>query len=110
MSIFYIIIGISHFLFSECYMQIVPPIIPFKLDLVYISGFFEILFGFLLIFKRLRFIISWLIILLLIAVYPANIYLAITNGQALNISPFIAWLRLPLQFAFIFIAYWHSKD
>lgn len=110
MSIFYILIGISHFFIAEWYMQIIPPIFPFKLELVYISGFFEIVFGFLLIFKRVRFIISWLIILLLIAVYPANIYLAISNGQALNISPFIAWLRLPLQFVFIFVAYWHSKD
>ena len=110
MSIFYVIIGISHFFFSELYMQIIPPVIPFKLALVYISGFLEILFGSLLIFKRVRFIISWLIILFLIAVFPANIYLAVTNGQALNISPYIAWLRLPFQFAFIFIAYWHSKD
>jgi len=104
------IIGASHFYISEWYVKIVPPIFSHKLELVYLSGFFEILFGFLLLFKRLRFTISWLIILLLIAIYPANIYLAMTGGNALNISPFMAWLRLPFQFFFIFIAYWHSKD
>jgi uncharacterized membrane protein len=47
--------------------------------------------------------------MLLIAVYPANIYLAQTNGAAMDISATIAWARLPIQFIFIGIAYWHSK-
>ena len=47
--------------------------------------------------------------LLLIAVFPANIYLAQTNGAALNTSPAMAWLRLPFQAVFIALAYWHSK-
>mgnify|MGYP003307792475 CR=1 FL=1 len=41
------------------------------------------------------------LILLLVLVYPANIYLAYTNGAALDTSPFIAWGRLPFQFVFI---------
>lgn len=110
MSIFYTIVGISHFFISEWYVKIVPPIFSYKLELVYLSGFFEVLFGILLLVKRIRFIISWLIILLLILVYPANIYLAMTNGDALNISPFMAWIRLPFQLFFILIAYWHSKN
>ncbi len=52
---------------------------------------------------------TWGLILLLIAVYPANIYLAQTNGAAMNTTPLIAWGRLPFQFVFIGIAYWHSK-
>ena len=83
-------------------------IFSYKLELVYLSGFFEVLFGILLLVKRIRFIISnYIIILLLILVYPANIYLAMTNGDALNISPFMAWIRLPFQLFFILIAYWH---
>jgi len=77
--------------------------------LVYISGFFEIVFGFLLLINSTRYYAAWGLILLLIAVYPANIYLAQTNGAAMNTTPLIAWGRLPFQFVFIGLAYWHSK-
>jgi len=109
MGIFYIIVGIHHFIDPEWYVQIVPPPLPFKSTLVYISGFFEILLGSLLFFKKKRFLAGWGLIFLLIAVYPANIYLALTNGQAINTTPFIAWIRLPFQFVFIGLAYWHTK-
>ena len=52
-----------------------PSYLAYQLELVYLSGFFEILFGVLLIFKVTRFYAAWGIILLLIAVFPANIYL-----------------------------------
>ena len=86
-----------------------PPVLPYKLALVYISGFFEITFGVLLLFPSLRYFAGWGLILLLIAIFPANIYLAQTNGAALNTTPLIAWGRLPFQFVFIAIAYWHTK-
>ena len=109
MGIFYISIGISHFTSPIWYVQIVPPYLPYKLELVYISGLFEILFGGMLLFKKTRFLAGWGLILLLIAVYPANIYLAQTNGAAMNTTPLIAWGRLPVQFIFAGLAYWHSK-
>ena len=110
MSLFYILVGFNHFQEPEWYLQIVPPLLPYKLELVYISGFFEVLFGILILFKKFRFIIGWSLIALLIAVYPANIYLALTNGSAMNTTALIAWGRLPFQFVFIYLAYWHSKD
>ena len=109
MGVFYISIGISHFTSPIWYVQIVPPYLPYKLELVYMSGLFEILFGGMLLFKKTRFLAGWGLILLLIAVYPANIYLAQTNGAAINTTPLIAWGRLPVQFIFIGLAYWHSK-
>lgn len=109
MGVFYISIGVSHFTSPVWYVQIVPPYLPYKLELVYISGLFEILFGGMLLFKKTRFLAGWGLILLLIAVYPANIYLAQTNGAAMNTTPLIAWGRLPVQFIFVGLAYWHSK-
>ena len=109
MGIFYISIGISHFTSPNWYVQIVPPSLPYKLEAVYVSGIFEILFGGMLFFKKTRFLAGWGLILLLIAVYPANIYLAQTNGAAMNTTPLIAWGRLPVQFIFVGLAYWHSK-
>ena len=108
MSILYIGVGIKHFTNPMWFIKIVPPILPFKLSLVYISGFFEILLGTMLLFPGTRYIAAWGVILQLIAVFPANIYLAMTNGAALNTTPLIAWGRLPFQFVFIAIAYWHS--
>ncbi len=109
MSIFYASVGIKHFTNPLWFIKIVPPILPYKLALVYISGFFEITFGVLLLFPSLRYFAGWGLILLLIAIFPANIYLAQTNGAALNTTPLIAWGRLPFQFIFIAIAYWHTK-
>lgn len=110
MGLFYAIVGYKHFQDPEWFIQIVPPILPFKLTLVYLSGLFEILLGILLMVPAFQSIAARGLIILLICVYPANIYLALTNGAAMNISPEIAWGRLPFQFVFLGLAYWHSKD
>ncbi len=112
MSIGYIGVGLNHFFDPSFFLKIMPPYLPYHLELIYISGAFEIIFGIGLLFKKYRFFVCWGLIFLLIAVYPANIYLAFNTEpqQALNISPFLAsWIRLPIQFIFIGIAYWHSK-
>ena len=109
MSLFYISVGIDHFLRPEWYVRIVPPVFPFKIELVYLSGIFEIALGALLLFPSKRYVAGLGLILLLIAVYPANIYLALTNGAAMDTTPLIAWGRLPFQFVFIGLAYWHSR-
>ena len=65
-----------------------------------------------IIFKKTRFYASWGIILLLIAVYPANIYLAFSEDaqQAIGVSSFFAsWVRLPIQFVLIGLAFYSSK-
>ena len=110
MGIFYVIVGIKHFQDPSWFVQIIPPILPYKYELVYISGFCEVLLGILLMIPRFQTIAAKGLITLLICVYPANIYLAQTNGGALGISPLIAWGRLPFQFVFIGLAYWHSKE
>ena len=110
MGIFYITVGIKHFQDPGWFVQIIPPILPYKYALVYISGLFEVLLGVLLMVPKFQSIAAKGLIILLICVYPANIYLAQTNGGALGISPLIAWGRLPFQFVFIGLAYWHSKE
>ena len=110
MSLFYISVGVDHFRRPGWYVEIVPPFLPYKLELVLISGVAEIILGFMLLLPKMRFIAGNGLILLLVLVYPANIYLAYTNGAALDTSPLIAWGRLPIQFVFIGIAYLHSKS
>ena len=103
-------VGIDHFRRPEWYVEIVPPFLSYKLELVLISGVAEVILGFMLLLPKMRFIAGNGLILLLVLVYPANIYLAYTNGAALDTSPLIAWGRLPIQFVFIGIAYFHSKS
>ena len=110
-SIFYTIVGIKHFINPEFFLSIVPPYLPYHLELVYISGFFEILFGIMILFPRYRFYGSIGLILLLLAVFPANIYLAQSKEAqvAIGASQQIATWRLPIQGLLIFVAYWIRK-
>ena len=85
-----------------------PPNYPLHYEAVYVSGFFEVLFGFFLVLPKTRFYAAWGLIYLLILVFPANLYLAVTDGAVLEISKELAWGRLPIQFVFIGLAYWHS--
>ena len=109
MGLVYISVGVNHFTDPYWFLQIVPPYLPYKIELVYISGFLEIVLGVMLLIPKTRVYAGWGLIMLLIAVYPANIYLAQTNGAAMNTTPLIAWGRLPFQFVFIGLAYWHTK-
>ena len=108
-SMFYVSVGIKHFLDPDWFLIIIPPYLKFiSIELVYISGFFEIFFGFLILLPKYRKIAGYAIILLLLAVYPANIYLAFNKEvqDLIGISQFMAlWVRLPVQFLLIFIAY-----
>tara|TARA_B100000780_G_C21105897_1_gene446559 strand:- start:153 stop:524 length:372 start_codon:yes stop_codon:yes gene_type:complete len=113
MGIGYVWVGLKHFIDTSFFLKIMPPSFPWHKESVYISGFLEILFGAGIIVKRTRFHASWGIILLLIAIYPANIYLAFSEDaqQAISVSSFFAsWVRLPIQFILIGLAYISSKN
>ena len=107
-SIFYVIVGIKHFIDPEYFLSIVPPYLPYHLELVYISGLFEILFGLLILFPKYRYYGAIGLILLLVAVFPANIYLAQSKEaqEALGATQEIATWRLPIQGVLIWIAYY----
>ncbi|MDQ3459973.1 MAG: DoxX family membrane protein [Deinococcota bacterium] len=90
--------GLSHFLFPEPFVRIVPPALPAPLGLVYLSGLLEVLGG-LGLLSRYRRPAAWGLVLLLVAVYPANLYMAMEPERAgAGIPPLLLWLRLPLQF------------
>jgi len=112
MGLSYVWIGCQHFINPSFFLKIVPPYLPFHLELVYLSGGFEIIFGLGLLFKKTRFYAAWGLVFLLIAVYPGNIYLAFNEipQEAINVSSFVAsWVRLPIQFVLMGLAYKISK-
>ena len=110
MSCFYMNVGVKHFIEPEWFLQIMPPNFPHHYQAVYWSGFFELLFGFLLINPNTRFIAGWGIIFVMITVFPANLYLAVNDGAVMGINKKLAWGRLPFQYVFIGLAYWHTQD
>ena len=68
MALLYIIAGVLHFIKPEFYLPIMPRYLPYHLELIYLSGFCEILCGLLLFFKHTQALGAWLTIALLIAV------------------------------------------
>ena len=112
MGLLYVIVGVKHFTNTDFFVAIVPPIINWKEEVVLVSGLIEVILGILLFFNQTRKLAAWGIILLLIAVFPANIYLYLSEipREALSISKNQALFRIPFQIPLIIIAYWHSKE
>jgi len=107
-AIFYIGAGLLHFIKPEPYLKLMPPYIPWHHADVIISGVGEILGGIGLLFAQTRRAAAWGLVALLIAVFPANLYMAtnpIETGSA-GIPSLIRWGRLPLQAVLIWWVLW----
>ena len=100
--------GTMHFANPTFFLKIMPPYLPLHDELVSVSGIFEVLLGVLLLVPQTSRKAAWGIVALLIAVFPANLYLY-QHQDILPASPIIHLLRLPLQGVFILWAYWHTK-
>jgi uncharacterized membrane protein len=111
-AIFYIGAGTLHFLKPEPYLRIMPPYLPWHIAMVRVSGAFEILGGLGLLLPETRRAAAWGLVLLLIAVFPANLYMA-TNpieAGAASIAPVLRWGRLPLQVLLIWWVLWCTRS
>jgi uncharacterized membrane protein len=97
----FIAAGVAHFIWPGMFARIVPPYLPAPMTLVYVSGLFEILGGVGVLIPSMRVYAGWGLILLLLAVFPANIHMAMNAGDFPGIPAWTLWLRLPLQFALI---------
>lgn len=102
-ALFFILAGVMHFIRPDFYVRIVPPFLPHPLALVNFSGAAEILGGIGLLIPGLRRLAGLGLILLLIAVFPANIYMLAQNLQeeGFSLESVLLALRLPLQVVFI---------
>lgn len=101
--------GIAHFAFTELEMKIVPPWLPAHRELVLISGVFELVGAFGILFTRTRRIAGWGLILLTIAVTPANIFM-LQNASEFPEVPYWALVaRLPLQLLLLLCIWWATS-
>ena len=101
--------GIAHFVFTNLETQIVPPYLPEPRLLVLISGVFELLGAIGILIPRTRRLAGWGLILLTIAVTPANVYMWQNAAQFPDIPYWLLTLRLPLQLVLIYIIWWSTK-
>lgn len=111
LSVAIIVVGITHFIRPDQYAKIVPPQLPYPLELVYISGVFEILGGIGLLIPFLSVAAAWGLIALFIAVFPANINQTINSIPIEGIPhhPLLYWARLPFQAVLIAWAWWYTR-
>lgn len=105
LAAFFINVGIDHFINPDFYLSIMPPAFPLHLEAVYISGLFEVLGGLGVLIPRFRKFSGWGLIALLIAVYPANIYMALTPEAFPDVPLSALYIRLVFQFIFFYWAY-----
>lgn len=102
-STFFIGAGILHFALLDFFSSIVPPYFSNPEALVKISGVFEILGGIGILIQRTRMWAGYGLILLCIAVLPANIHMAMNPDQFADIPMALLYLRLPLQALVIWV-------
>jgi uncharacterized membrane protein len=108
-GIAFIFAGANHFINPDFYLNIMPPYLPWHLFLIYLSGIFEILLGIMILIPITQKPAAWGLILLLIAVFPANIYMAMNTDKFPDLDSLLIYLRLPIQFILIAWAFWLTK-
>jgi uncharacterized membrane protein len=104
MVLLYVAAGLNHFVHANIYLRIMPRYLPYPLQIVYLSGALEILCAVLLVFPATRRMGAWCLILLLIAVFPANVQMAVDYYRHHDRMLWLALLRLPLQVPLIWWA------
>ena len=100
---FFVGAGVMHFLIPRVYRRIVPPYLPAPEAIVYLSGLAEIAGGAGLLHPRLRRPAGWWLIATLIAIFPANLHMALHPAQFDGVpgGRRALWARLPVQALFI---------
>jgi uncharacterized membrane protein len=97
LAAFYLVAGALHFVRPAAYEAIVPRSLPAKRAIVYASGAAEIAGGAGVLHERTRRAAGWWLIATLIAIFPANVQMAVNAERYRRIPEPLLWLRLPLQ-------------
>ena len=106
LSFFFVAAGVLHFARADFFLSIMPPYIPHHLAMVYLSGAFEILGGFFVLPLATRRLAGYGLIVLLLAVFPANVHMAMNPELFPDMAPAALYARLPLQLVFVAWAWW----
>ncbi len=108
LAVLFLVAGCLHFLIPQTYIKIMPPFLPAPRFIVQLSGAAEILGGLGLLVPSTRHAAAWGLVALLIAVFPANIYMVVDHARFASIPLWLLWLRLPLQLPLIYWAWLYT--
>ncbi|MEO9887742.1 MAG: hypothetical protein ABJR05_17075 [Balneola sp.] len=110
-GLLFIAIGIYHFVNPTFFVKIVPDYIPNHKAMVFWSGVAEVVGGIGIMIPQTKTYAGWGLILLLIAVFPANIDMFIKAYQKHGMTTYtwLTLLRLPLQFILIYWVFWAAE-
>jgi uncharacterized membrane protein len=100
MGVFYVVAGLAHFARPDFYLPMMPPWLPAHRALIFLSGLAEVVLGVAVLVPRLRRIAGWGIIALLIAIFPANVHIAMHDVPLFGTTHGAGiwnWVRLPFQ-------------
>jgi uncharacterized membrane protein len=112
MAIFYVVAGVNHFLHPDFYMPMMPAYVPWHRAMVYLSGAAEIVLGVGVLIPATRQRAAWGLITLLIAIFPANLHIALYDVPLFGRDEGLGiwnWVRLPFQLLLIAWAWWHTR-
>ena len=104
LAAFFVLAGTMHFVRPRAYEAIMPPYVPRHREAVQVSGLAELAGGFAVLHPRTRPLARWWLLALLVAVFPANVHMALHPDEvakkgvpADRIPTWLLWARLPLQ-------------
>jgi uncharacterized membrane protein len=108
-SSFFALGGIAHFVSADFFVAMMPDYLPYHWELVIISGVFEIMGAIALQIPKTREFASYGLMLLCVAVFPANLNMALNANQFPDIPLVMLYLRLPFQLLIIWFIWWSAK-
>ena len=109
LGIAFAIAGANHFVMTDFYLSIMPPYLPWHLFLVYLSGAIEVALGIALLVPPVARIAAWGLIATTLAVFPANIHMAMHAEIYPQFSAAMLWQRLPMQFVLLAWIWWYAR-
>ena len=101
--------GVAHFTNTAFYLTMMPKYLPLHLELVYISGVIEFVLGIMLLIPNFTVLAAKGLVLLLIAVFPANLNMYLHPEEFLTVNPSFLFVRLPIQILLILWAFSYAK-
>jgi uncharacterized membrane protein len=99
------LLGLNHFINPEFYEAILPDFISADREVVYVSGVAEMVAALMTLYPRTRKPGGYFLIATLIAIFPANVHMAIHPERFPKLPEAGLWARLPLQALFVYWAY-----
>ncbi|MCX6199949.1 MAG: DoxX family protein [Bacteroidetes bacterium] len=109
MALLYFLAGVNHFVHPDFYLKMLNGFLPYPIALNNISGAAEIILAIGICFSSTRKFSAYGIIALLIAIFPANINMAL-HATEWNFSAIALYVRLPIQLLLIWWAYVYTKE